>query len=58
MKLICDGSHIGIDFNDKNESDPSKNKKFVYKGQKITVFYNKELCAHAAQCVAGSPDVF
>lgn len=58
MKPICDGSHVGIDFKDDNESDPRKNKKFVYKGEKITVFYNKELCTHAAQCVAGSPDIF
>lgn len=58
MRPMCDGSHIGIDFKDTNESDQSKNKKFVYKGEKITVYYNKELCSHAAKCVAGSPDVF
>ena len=58
MKPICDGSHVGINFSDKCESDPGKNRKRAYEGKKITVFYNKELCTHAAQCVAESPDVF
>jgi len=58
MKPLCDGSHVGIGFSDKNESDSGKNRKRPYEGKKITVFYNKELCTHAARCVAGSPDVF
>jgi len=58
MKPLCDGAHAEAGFNDENESDPSKNKKRAYKGKKITVFYNRELCTHAARCVAGSPDVF
>ncbi|MEI3604829.1 GNAT family N-acetyltransferase [Pseudogracilibacillus sp. SE30717A] len=29
-----------------------------YEGQKITVYFDKEICQHAAECVKGLPEVF
>lgn len=29
-----------------------------YKGEKITVYFNSEICHHAAKCVKGLPEVF
>ncbi|MFJ8511817.1 (4Fe-4S)-binding protein [Lysinibacillus xylanilyticus] len=29
-----------------------------YKGEKITVYFDGEICEHAAECVKGLPEVF
>lgn len=29
-----------------------------YKGEKITVYFDGEICEHAAECVNGLPEVF
>lgn len=29
-----------------------------YTGEKIDVFYNKDICTHAGECVKGNGDVF
>lgn len=29
-----------------------------YYGEKINVYFNKDMCEHAAECVGNSPDVF
>lgn len=29
-----------------------------YKGEKITVYFDGEICKHAAECVKGLPEVF
>jgi len=29
-----------------------------YYGEKIDVFYNRDMCVHAAQCIRGNADVF
>ena len=56
-KPLCDGSHIQNKFDGKCLV-PCKSRKHAYMGNKITVFYDSNLCGHIAECVNGLPSVF
>jgi len=55
-KPLCDGAHTAAGFTDKRVKEPGA--RLNYKGDKIEIHYNKELCTHAAECVSNLPMVF
>jgi CDGSH-type Zn-finger protein/ferredoxin len=55
-KPWCDGSHEKTGFISKREI--SEEQIQVYEGQRITVYFNRSICAGAAECVHGLPTVF
>ena len=57
-KPFCDGTHSRNGFRDENEADPAKNKRRTYVGERITIFDNRALCAHAAFCTDELASVF
>jgi CDGSH-type Zn-finger protein len=57
-KPFCDGTHAAIGFKGTNTADPSKDRRESYKGQRITIFDNRGICAHAGYCSDGLKSVF
>jgi len=55
-KPFCDGTHEKVGFSSKREI--SEEIIQVYEGKKITVNFNRSICAGAANCVHGLPSVF
>jgi len=49
-KPFCDGSHSDAGFTSLNETEKPSGKVYSYEGKDVTVFYNKLLCSHAAEC--------
>jgi len=49
-KPFCDGSHNDAGFSSANETDDTKGRVHTYAGREVTVYYNKLLCSHAAEC--------
>lgn len=41
-----------------NEQELLENGYKKYSGEKIDVFFNKDICVHAAECLRGNSDVF
>ena len=57
-KPYCDGSHNDAGF-DSSPGDPENHDKVsIYEGSDITVYYNRLLCSHAAECGRLASDVF
>lgn len=55
-KPFCDGSHVEAGFTSK--SDISQEILQTYTGKKITINFNRSICAGASECVKGLPLVF
>jgi CDGSH-type Zn-finger protein len=49
-KPFCDGSHRENGFTSANETENPDGRVFSYEGEKVTVYFNKLLCAHAGEC--------
>lgn len=49
-KPFCDGSHREAGFSSASEDVEARDKVFSYEGTEITVYYNRLLCSHAAEC--------
>ena len=57
-KPFCDGAHKAAGFEGKRETDKPLNNEREYKGKEISVFDNRTICSHAAECVSGLNSVF
>ena len=57
-KPFCDGTHTKNGFTDVNLADPAQNRRKAYIGQRITIYDNRALCAHAAFCTDELAAVF
>lgn len=57
-KPFCDGSHSKIDFSGDINPDTGKDRKKSYVGEKITIYDNRGLCAHAGVCTENLSAVF
>ena len=57
-KPFCDGSHAKIDFSTDNTEQHLENKRDDYAGQKITIYDNRSICAHAGICTDSLASVF
>jgi len=56
-KPYCDGSHTAAGFSDRR-IETKKNAVAEFPGKEITVIDDFSLCAHAGECVGGSPATF
>lgn len=57
-KPFCDGTHRTIAFSDRRLIDKPLNKEKAYQGKNITVYDNRRICSHAAECVGNLSSVF
>jgi CDGSH-type Zn-finger protein/ferredoxin len=57
-KPFCDGAHAAHGFTGAVAPQVAASKTRLYRGQELTVSYNRTICAHAAACVHGLPAVF
>ncbi|MEM7008499.1 MAG: CDGSH iron-sulfur domain-containing protein [Thermodesulfobacteriota bacterium] len=57
-KPFCDGSHRKVNFSGQRETDKPIDKEREYAGKEITVYDNRLICSHAAECVKNLPEVF
>jgi CDGSH-type Zn-finger protein len=57
-KPFCDGTHAQIGFTDEKAADRVADQRDNYEGEGITVHDNRGICAHAARCTNGLPEVF
>ena len=57
-KPFCDGTHKKVGFSGKREIDKPINKEREYEGSQISVYDNRVICSHAAECVKNLPSVF
>lgn len=57
-KPFCDGAHAAHGFTGEAAPQVGTSKTRLYRGQDLTVSYNRTICAHAAACVKGLPAVF
>ena len=57
-KPFCDGAHAAHGFTGDTAAQVATSKTRLYRGQELTVSYNRTICAHAAACVTGLPAVF
>jgi len=55
-KPFCDGSHVQAGFSDKREI--SQEVEQSYKGEEVTINFNRSICAGAGECVRGLATVF
>ena len=56
-KPFCDGTHSRIEFDNERKEEKKHGPK-AYKGEKITVYYDRYLCKHIGKCTHGFPEVF
>lgn len=57
-KPLCDGTHAQNGFTDEKGDDRAPDTRQSYEGGGITIHDNRGICAHAARCTNGLPDVF
>lgn len=57
-KPFCDGSHGSAGFCSACCADEEMDRRKDYYGERITVHYNRLLCAHSEKCIKGLPAVF
>jgi len=57
-KPYCDGTHKTNGFKSENTSDHIKNKTKAYEGTEITIYDNRNICAHRGYCTGELPSVF
>lgn len=58
QKPYCDGTHseIGFEGTPGEHRPPCKSKAYV--GKAITIYDNRRICSHSAECINGLPKVF
>src|SRR5215213_11149396 len=57
-KPFCDGTHSSNGFSSANTADPALNQRKAHVGERITIFDNRALCAHAGVCTDNLKSVF
>ncbi len=57
-KPFCDGAHVAAGFSGRRETDKPLNKQRAYPGREITIYDNRVVCSHAAECVERLSPVF
>ncbi len=57
-KPFCDGTHKKAGFSGEREIDKPLQKEREYEGKDISIFDNRVICSHAAECVGNLPEVF
>ncbi len=57
-KPFCDGTHSKIGFSGDVNTDRTGDRKKSYVGEKITIYDNRGLCAHAGVCTKNLSTVF
>ncbi len=57
-KPFCDGTHKKVGFLGKREIDKPIHKEREYEGRGVSVYDNRVICSHAAECVKNLPNVF
>ncbi len=57
-KPFCDGAHAKAGFTSDNIEPHLENKLDDYAGEKITIFDNRSICAHAGVCTDNLSSVF
>jgi CDGSH-type Zn-finger protein len=57
-KPFCDGTHKRNGFSSSRISTHDPKKERPYDGAGIVIHDNRGICAHAARCTAGLPEVF
>lgn len=57
-KPFCDGSHARIKFSAAREKSGPLDGEKKYSGKEITIYDNRAICSHAAECVGKLPQVF
>lgn len=57
---FCDGTHHEINFSGKRleEQPPFKERMQIFKGKKITIYYDKYMCCWSGRCNKALPEVF
>jgi len=57
-KPFCYATHSTNGFSDRRLSDGKDNRRVAYRGERITIFDNRAICAHAGFCTDGLKKVF
>lgn len=57
-KPFCDGTHGRNGFSDAKRDDRTPDRRVAYRGQGITIFDNRGICAHAGICTDRLKTVF
>lgn len=57
-KPFCDGTHQKNGFSGAKLADGSADQRVSYAGKRITIHYNRSICAHAGRCTDGLEAVF
>jgi len=57
-KPFCDGTHKKAGFSGEREIDKPLHKEKAYEGKDLSIFDNRVICSHAAECVGNLPEVF
>ncbi|HZE60791.1 MAG TPA: CDGSH iron-sulfur domain-containing protein [Burkholderiales bacterium] len=57
-KPFCDGSHSTNGFTDRKLAERKNDQRDVYRGERITIFDNRAICAHAGYCTDSLKSVF
>ncbi len=55
---FCDGNHIIFEFDDSKDPFRVQAPVRIFKGQHITLYFNKEICSHKGTCYETLPKVF
>jgi glutamate synthase domain-containing protein 2/CDGSH-type Zn-finger protein len=57
-KPFCDGSHVHVGFDSRDEGGPAPDRRDDYAGSSVTIHDNRDICAGAGYCTAELPTVF
>ena len=57
-KPFCDGSHNHNGFSGDRTADRRADRREAYRGEKVTIYDNRGLCAHAGVCTENLKGVF
>lgn len=59
-KPFCDGTHKKIGFEGAESADHGSyaERRDAYKGEEITIYDDRSICAHAGECTDGLPPVW
>lgn len=57
-KPFCDGSHKDAGFDGASSEVVKSDRSYTYKGDDVTVHFNKLLCSHAGECGKRASEIF